>query len=347
MNYSTQLNVDGRKQVSRQGIQPRASWLLGAGAALAAMALVVQYRTRKTERENPPTGKFIEVDGVRLHYIERGEGQAVVLLHGNGSMAEEFDISGLFGLAADKYRVIAFDRPGYGHSERPRGKIWSAKAQAELLYRALQRLGVERPVVVGHSWGTMVALTLALEHPEYVRSLVLLSGYYYPTPRLDAVLLSPPAIPVIGDLMRHTISPLLGRAMWPAMVKKLFSPARIPERFSAFPVWMALRPSQLRASAGETALMIPEAGMLSKRYRELTMPVVIMSGAQDLHVTPERHAERLHRELPHSDLLLAPGVGHMIHHLVPHQVMEAIDMAARAAMPASAVEQRVATQRLH
>jgi pimeloyl-ACP methyl ester carboxylesterase len=346
MNYSTQYGVDSSKQGIRQGIRRRGSVLLGVSAALAAMALVVQYRTRQAERENPPTGKFIEVDGVRLHYVERGQGQPVVLLHGNGTMAKDFDISGLLGLAADKYRVIAFDRPGYGHSERPRGKIWSAKAQAELLYHALQQLGVEQPIVVAHSWGTMVALALALEHPEYVRSLVLLSGYYYPTPRLDVALLSPPAIPVIGDLMRYTISPLIGRAIWPAMLKKLFSPARIPEYFSEFPVWMALRPSQLRASAGETALMIPEAGILSKRYRELTMPVVIMSGAQDLHVTPKRHSERLHQELPHSDLLLAPGVGHMIHHMVPHQVMAAIDMAAKAVAPAPAVEQRAPAQTL-
>jgi pimeloyl-ACP methyl ester carboxylesterase len=344
MNYSTQYKVDRSKrsavQSVKRGMRARGTALLGIGAALGAMALFVQYRTRQAERENPPTGKFIEVDGVRLHYVERGEGQPVVLFHGNGTMAEEFDISGLLGLAADKYRVIAFDRPGYGHSDRPRGKIWSAGAQAELLYRALQQLGVEQPIVVAHSWGTMVALALALEHPEYVRSLVLLSGYYYPTPRVDVALLSPPAIPIIGDLMRYTISPLLGRMIWPAMLKKLFYPTRIPENFSSqFPVWMALRPSQLKASAGETALMIPEAAILSKRYHELAMPIVIMSGAQDLYVTPKRHAERLHRDLPQSDLMLTPGVGHMIHHIVPDQVMAAIDMAVDAVARPRAAKQ--------
>jgi pimeloyl-ACP methyl ester carboxylesterase len=352
MNYSTTYYVDRHKQQAKQHVRQRGlrptPILLGVGTALAAMAMFVQYRTRQAERDNPPAGNFIEVDGVRLHYVERGQGQPVVLLHGNGTMAQDFDVSGLLDLAADKYRVIAFDRPGYGHSERPRGKIWSADAQAELLYGALQRLGIQQPIVVAHSWGTMVALALALEHPEYVRSLVLLSGYYYPTPRLDVALLSPPAIPVVGDLMRYTISPLLGRMIWPAMLKKLFSPTRIPEHFSSrFPVWMALRPSQLKASAGETALMIPEAGILSKRYSELTMPVVIMSGAGDLHSLPQLHSERLHKELPQSDLLLVPEVGHMIHHVVPDQVMAAIDMAGNAGASAGAVGQRPTTAALH
>jgi pimeloyl-ACP methyl ester carboxylesterase len=319
---------------NRSFVRRRAPLLLGTGVALAAAATYVQYRRKQVEQENPPTGKFIEVDGIRLHYLERGQGRPVVLLHGNATMAQEFDISGLLDLASDKYRVIAFDRPGYGYSERPRTTIWDPVAQAQLLYQALQRLGVEQPVVVAHSWGTMVAVALGLEHPEYVRSLVLLSGYYYPTPRLDVPLLSPPAIPVIGDLMRYTVSPLIGRLIWPAMVRKIFGPAKTTARFkNEFPVWMTLRPVQLRASAAETGLMIPSADKLSSRYRELHMPVVIMSGASDLHVISKLHSERLHKELPQSELIVVPEVGHMIQHLVPQQVMSAIDKATQPIPP--------------
>jgi pimeloyl-ACP methyl ester carboxylesterase len=348
MNHAPQSYYEQDRQITGRGARQRGSMLLGVGAALAAMALFVQYRTRQAEQENPPEGQFIDVDGVRLHYVESGQGRPLVLLHGNGTMAKDFEISGLQGLAAEKYRVIAFDRPGYGYSQRPRGKAWTADQQADLLAHALQRLGIEQPIVVGHSWGTMVAVAMGLNHPALVRSLVLLSGYYYPTMRFDAPLLSPPAIPLVGDLMRHTISPLAGRAIWPAMLKKIFSPSEIPERFSReFPVWMALRPSQIRASAMETALMIPEAEILSKRYRELSMPVVIMSGADDIHVTPKRHSERLHKELPHSDLLLAPGVGHMIQHVVPEQVMAAIDMAAREDGIRPEGEKRMSATALH
>src|SRR5205814_2139892 len=80
-----------------------------------------------------------------------------------------------------------------------------------LLYKALRQLDVDQPIVLGHSWGTLVALAMALEHASYVRGLVLLSGYYYPSLRLDVPLASSPAIPVVGDLMRYTVSPVLAR----------------------------------------------------------------------------------------------------------------------------------------
>ena len=101
-----------------------------AVGALVVSALVNRHFTNKAERDNPPTGRFVEVDGVRLHYVERGSGEPLVLLHGNGSMIQDFETSGLVDMAAKSYRVIVFDRPGYGHSERPRSTIWTAEAQA-------------------------------------------------------------------------------------------------------------------------------------------------------------------------------------------------------------------------
>ncbi len=114
--------------------------LVATAAALAATALWVNHRARRAEREHPPLGRFLEVDGVRLHYAERGQGQPVVLLHGNGSMIEDLAISGLIDLLAERYRVIAFDRPGYGYSSRPRDRIWTPDAQADLLLEACRQL---------------------------------------------------------------------------------------------------------------------------------------------------------------------------------------------------------------
>jgi len=203
----------------------RASAIFTASAAtLAAMAAYNVYRARKTEREHPPMGRFVTVDGVRLHYIEKGEGPPVVLLHGNVVTAEDFDTSGVLDLVAKRHRVIAFDRPGFGYSDRPHGSAWSARVQADLLRDALVILGINRPVVLGHSWGAAVALALALNHPNAARGLVLLSGYYYPSLRADVLLSSPPAIPILGDLLRYSISPLLGKLMQPLLLKGMFSP---------------------------------------------------------------------------------------------------------------------------
>ena len=172
--------------------------LIGSAAALGASALFAVVSAREAERRTPPIGDFMTVDGVRLHYIVRGHGQPLVLIHGNGTMIQDFLVSGIVDELAKRYRVIVFDRPGYGYSSRPRG-LWTPRAHATLYEKALERLGVSKAVVLGHSWGSLVAVSLALQAPGLVRSLVLASGYYYPTLRADVILASPPAIPGIGN----------------------------------------------------------------------------------------------------------------------------------------------------
>ena len=272
--------------------------LLAAGAAfaiaLAGTAIVNRRATTRAERDNPPLGRFLTIDGLRLHYLEQGAGDALVLLHGNGSMIEDFKSSGLMDLAAEHYRVIAFDRPGYGHSDRPRSIIWTADQQADLIRRALERLNASRAIILGHSWGASVAVALALRHPDVVKGLVLASGYYYPKPRADALMLSVPALPVIGDIIRHTISPVIGRLAWPQMLRKIFGPRPVPAKFAGFPQEMALRPSQIRASAAEAALMMPAALSHATDYASLKMPVAIIAGEQDRLIDTNEQSARLH-----------------------------------------------------
>lgn len=299
-------------------------------ASLIAATLVNRRMAKNAERDNPPTGKFVSVDGVRLHYIDRGEGTPLVMLHGNGSMVQDFESSGLIDLAVRKYRVIAFDRPGFGHSERPRTVIWTAKAQAELIHKALAQIGIERPIVLGHSWGASVALALAQEYPQTVSGLVLASGYYYPTVRLDVVAMAGPAIPLVGDIVRHAISPILGRLMWPAALRMIFGPAPVPAKFARFPKEMALRPSQLRAAAAEAALMIPGAVSQSGGYEKISLPVVIVAGQRDRLIDIDEQSARLHGDITQSLFRRVSDAGHMVHQTSPEAVMSAIDEAADA-----------------
>jgi len=296
--------------------------------ALTVAALVNRHLAKKAEVDNPPTGKFLEVDGVRLHYIERGSGDALVLLHGNGSMIEDFQSSGLIDLAAKNHRVIVFDRPGFGHSDRPRNVIWTPDAQAELIKHALAQIGVSNAVILGHSWGASVAVALGLKFPDLVSGLVLASGYYYPTARPDVVAMSAPAVPLLGDIMGHTISPLLSRLMWPMMLTKIFGPRPVPKKFAQFPKEMALRPSQIRASAAESALMIPDAFHFRNRYGELKMPVVIIAGEEDRLIDTGTQSARLHDDISQSTLHRVPGSGHMIQQTATDDVMAAINEVA-------------------
>jgi pimeloyl-ACP methyl ester carboxylesterase len=308
---------------------PFVSALVATAGLLAAAAVVNRRLADKALRDNPPRGRFIDIDGVRLHYVERGSGRPLVLLHGNGSMIQDFESSGLIDLAAKDYRVIVFDRPGFGHSQRPRNVVWTPAAQADLFKDALAHLGVDKAIVLGHSWGASVAIALASRHPAMVEALILASGYYFPTARTDAMMaMAGPAIPGFGDILSHTISPVLSRLMWPAMLRQLFGPKSVPQKFDGFPKALAVRPSQLRAGAAEAALMVPAAMLSAKTYGELAMPVTILAGEDDRLIDIDEQSGRLHDEIKHSKMRRVPNAGHMIQQSDTADLMAAVDEVA-------------------
>jgi pimeloyl-ACP methyl ester carboxylesterase len=312
--------------------------------ALAALAFGNHLVARRTERRHPPQGAFIEVDGVRLHYSDRGEGSPVVLIHGNAVTGDDWNTSGVADLLLPNHRVIIFDRPGFGYSERPRGHLWSAAQQGELLHKAMRQLGVERPVVVGHSWGTIVALALAERHQAELAGLVLVSGYYFWTLRPDALLVTLGALPIVGDVLRYTVLPLLGWLQMPLLRRAIFSPARMPVRFQAeYSPAMALRPSQIRATLVDGALMIPGALALRGHYKDLTLPVVIIAGEGD-KIVFKRRSKRLQDSIRGSLLQIIEGAGHMVHHLAPQRVAEAVESVAAKASGAPREDQAGASR---
>jgi pimeloyl-ACP methyl ester carboxylesterase len=311
---------------------PVTTAVAAATGLLAATAVVNRQLAQKAQRDNPPIGQFLEVDGVRLHYVERGTGRPLVLFHGNGSMIQDFESSGLIDLAAKSYRVIVFDRPGFGHSSRPRNVVWTPDAQADLFANALERLNVRQAIALGHSWGASVAIALATKHPLLVEALVLASGYYFPTARADVLALSAPAVPGLGDIVSYTVSPILSRLMWPAMLRKMFGPGPIPEKFAGFPMEMAVRPSQIRASATETALMIPSAISSAKTYNELAIPIIIVAGEEDRLIDIDEQSARLHDEVKQSKMHRILGAGHMVQQSATGELMAAIDEAAAATL---------------
>ena len=321
-----------RRQFSATPRNPRSATiasLIGvAGVALAGAAVIARWHAKEAERRHPPLGRFVTAGGARLHYVEQGRGQPVVFLHGNGTMVEDMLISGVIGQVARRYRAIAFDRPGFGHSDRPRRRNWTAAAQASILPEAFRLLGIERPIVVGHSWGTLVALVLALDHARHVSGLVLVSGYYYPTARTDAALFSVPAIPLVGDLLRHTVAPLIGEAMAPGLIERMFSPQGVSPRFAhEFPVALAVRPSQIRAFSEDSSHMIAAVERLSGRYGSLFPPTAILAGDAD-EIVSYRQAQRLHGDVAGSRLEILRGGSHMVHHIAPERIVRAIDAVA-------------------
>jgi pimeloyl-ACP methyl ester carboxylesterase len=319
-----------RREKAARTRGPRSMAVLVAGTSLAAAALYIQWSARRAERSNPPTGKFLTVNGVRLHYIDTGgSGPAVVLLHGNGSMAKEWEISGIVGELAGRFRVLAFDRPGFGYSDRPGVCSWTAVAQGELLHAALRQLGIGEAIVFGHSWGTLVALELALRHPDFVKGLLLVGGFYFPDRRLVVTVLSLAARPIIGKFLSLTISPLVARALAPKVLAKSFAPRPVNRRFlEEFPVDLAIRPAALRAAAEDLAMIMSAAGTLQGRYSAVRQPTIIIAGKSDRIVDVSRHSVLLHDAIPDSELYLLPNDGHMVHYHAPLTILQALGRLA-------------------
>lgn len=287
--------------------------------ALGTSALWNDHAAHEAEHRHPPRGRFLRVRDVRLHVLDSDpwvrHPAPVVLLHGNGACVEDWQASGLYDRLRAERRVIAFDRPGFGHSNRPGHTRWTPEAQADLIVQTFDGLGIDRAIVVGHSWGAMVAAALAIRHPGRVAKAVLASGYYFPTARQEVMLFSSMAMPLIGNVMRQTVSPLLARMTAPRVIKTIFAPRPVDPRFTAgFPLELCFRPSQLRALAEDTDMMVPAARRLARDYAGIAVPVEIVTGDADRICDPARQSLALAKVVPDQRLTVVEGGGHMVHY---------------------------------
>jgi len=167
---------------------------------------------------------------------------------------------------------------------------------------------------------------MAARNNRLVRGLVLISGYYFPTWRVDVMIASVAAIPIVGDVLRYTISPISSWLALPLFAKKAFAPTSVPDIVKReYPRLLLIRPEQLRAVAEESALMLPAAAALSLAYKRIRCPTAIVAG-QDDHIVKSEQAERLKEVLPHATLTSVPGSGHMLHYFVPKEIAQTAEI---------------------
>lgn len=306
--------------------------ILWLGAALAALVLLAvalhshgRGYTRRVEAQFPPEGRFIGADGERLHLREDGPEGAprILLVHGAGSNLRE-----LWGPLAHEFtpshRVIAYDRPGMGYSDRTRG-AHALAAQARAAASVLEATGSGPALVVGHSLGAAVSLRLALDFPHLVRGLVLIAPAGMPHLRKRAWYTRLSATPVLGEAFCGWIVPWVAPiAVGPGLANN-FWPAAVPAGYqneTALP--LLFRPRTFRANAQDVCATHAEFDAQSPRYAELFTPAIIVTAEKDRIVSSKRHARALASTLPAAELVIAPETGHMPHRLRTDLVIAAI-----------------------
>lgn len=290
---------------------PRPVVAAGVGvAAVGALALFAAWNRRRVERLVPPDGGFVEVDGVRLHCLDRGTGPAIVMIHGLGGQMRNFSHGLLDRLAAD-HRVILIDRPGSGYSQAIGAN--AVRAQAAVIAKLLDRLDVERPLIVGHSLGGAVALALALDHPALVGGLALIAPL---TQTIEDV---PPAfrgLAIRSRVLRRaaawtiaTPATLLAGARGRDLI---FAPDPVPADFATRGGGaLVTRPGTFESASADMAAANIDLPEMMRRYPTLRMPLGILYGRGDRILDPVLHGERLAAAVPGAELTLIEG-GHMI-----------------------------------
>lgn len=314
--------------------------LLALGLALLALAAVVTLwraaaRERAAEAAYPPEGDFVTVDGHRVHYLTRGSGPDLVLIHGASGNLRDMSFA-LMERLAQHYRVTAFDRPGLGHTARLTRRGASLAQQAQLLSGAAAELGLTRPIVMGQSYGGAVALSWAVNHPGTLSALVLVAAPSYPwrgaLPRLYQI----NSHPILGPLAIPALTAWVSNGYVERAIEGVFAPQQAPAGYAGhIGAPLTLRRASLRENALQRASLKPELAALSQRYDALRLPIEILHGSADETVALSIHSEPMAGALPNARLTVLEGIGHMPHHSRPGAVVEAIHRAARrAAAPA-------------
>ena len=142
--------------------------------SLVGLVLFAAFSNKKAEQLLPPSGSFAKLGSTRLHYVDQGQGPAIVMIHGLAGNLHNFT----YGVAtplAQNHRVICVDRPGCGYSTRPSNADASLEAQADTIVSLLDHLQIESAVFVGHSLGGAISLAAAQRHPKKVRALALIA----------------------------------------------------------------------------------------------------------------------------------------------------------------------------
>lgn len=312
-------------------------------AGLVGLFLFTLVATKRIEARFPPVGELVEIGAGAIHVVERPpdgpERGAVLLVHGASGNFADMNVALADRLAALGFHVFGVDRPGHGWSARMFARAASSpERQARMLREALARRGVAHALVVVHSLAGVLGLAMALNAPEFVRGLVLLSPVSHPWPGGVAWYYKLAASRALGPLFRRLIVLPAGLAAMNAGVRDVFQPNPTPPDYigkTRLP--LVLRPRHFKANAEDVADVEAYVAALSPRYGAIRAPTAIVTGDSDGVVYARIHSAGCARDIPGATLTILPGIGHSPHHWAPERVVAAIvEVDARARREASA-----------
>ncbi|NNU80520.1 alpha/beta hydrolase [Halovulum dunhuangense] len=304
----------------------RRALVLGASAVgLAGLAgCAASTESDLTQAATRPSGDFITVEGTRLHYQIAGRGPKAVAIHGASGNLRDWTIGPAQALGRQN-TLLMFDRPGLGFSERPARDGDDPFVQARLMRQAAAQLGFGEAIVMGHSYGGSVALAWAIDAPDRVPGLVLISAPSQVWPGGVGVMYGLAGNPVTGPLVSRILPALASDSLVRGALDRIFAPQRPPEGYAEnVGADLALRPATVRANAADVGNLKGHLRRMVPRYDRLSMPIEVIHGDTDGIVPADIHAIPFARAIPQARLTLLEGVGHMPHHVATPVVAQAL-----------------------
>ena len=293
---------------------------------ICVSAILTQITTLKIRRSIPKFGKTTELHGAEIHWYEAGAGKPIIMLHGLAGNLRNFTYALTDKLNQD-YRVIAIDRAGCGWSKRSKPESATLQEQARIISEFIEKEKIEKPLVVGHSLGGAIALTLALEHKDKISGLALIC----PVTRM---------IDDIPDIFRflnisnkwfriflaYTLSSLIGVLTREKSFKTAFSPEPVCNNFATKGGGdFALSSNSFIKTSEDLTFAISSAPSVVGRENELKLPIGVLFGEDDEILDAKLHGEKF-SELTGAELKILPNKGHMLPLTEPEECAEFIHL---------------------
>jgi len=295
------------------------NWVIGGTAALAGLFGAGIYTARAAKRAEelvPMDGRIVTAGAYRLHVTEQGEGRPLLLIHGLGAQLRSFGQAMVDELAKD-HRVIRVDRPGSGYSPAlPNGSQRLAD-QADAIAALIDEMKLEKPILVGHSLGGALSLTVAHRHPGKVGGLALIAPATQPVRDVPEVFRGLMVPLSVVPLVARTIAVPLAHATRDKVLKEVFRPDPVPADYLVNGGGaLAMRPGNVEAACGDLQLAREDGEEMVGHYAGLKLPVAILFGREDNLLDYREHGKKSASAIPGARLTLVEG-GHMLPYTAP------------------------------
>ena len=280
--------------------------------SLVGLVLFAAFSNKKAEQLLPPAGSFAKLGSTRLHYVDQGQGPAIVMIHGIAGNLQNFT----YGLAtplAQTHRVICIDRPGYGYSKRSFNADTSLEAQADIIVSLLDHLQIESAVFVGHSLGGTISLAAAQRHPDRVRALALIAPLtHLPEAHLPAFKALDLPSPLIRFILGWTLA-IPGTVYRMSLsLKIIFGPERAPRDFAIRGGGiLSLKPQTFITASSDVQNAIQSMPAIEAAYANMKTPVHVLFAHEDRILDCKQNGEDLPSRIPGAQITLVSG-GHML-----------------------------------